>query len=37
MTSCAKVPTQPIIDSGQDIITRENVEAYAEKWKTGKF
>jgi ribose transport system substrate-binding protein len=28
---------QPIIDSGVDIVTKENVEAYAEKWKTGKF
>ncbi len=26
-----------IIDSGTDMITKENVEAYAEKWKTGKF
>ena len=30
-----KVPE--INDSGVDIVTKENVEAYAEKWKTGKF
>ncbi|MBI4810597.1 MAG: sugar-binding protein [Ignavibacteriales bacterium] len=27
----------PIIDSGVDIVTKENVEEYAMKWKTGKF
>ncbi|MBA4313423.1 MAG: ABC transporter substrate-binding protein [Chlorobiaceae bacterium] len=32
-----KTPTEPVIDSGLDIITKENVEEYAEKWKTGKF
>jgi len=32
-----KIPAQPVIDSGLDIITKENVEEYAEKWKTGKF
>ncbi len=26
-----------VIDSGVDIVTKENVEEYAEKWKTGKF
>lgn len=26
-----------IIDSGTDLVTKENVEAYANKWKTGKF
>jgi ribose transport system substrate-binding protein len=26
-----------IIDSGTDIVTKENVEEYATKWKTGKF
>ena len=30
-----KVPE--INDSGVDIVTKENVEAYAEKWKSGKF
>jgi ribose transport system substrate-binding protein len=28
---------QEIIDSGLDIVTKANVEAYAEKWKSGKF
>jgi ribose transport system substrate-binding protein len=28
---------QEVIDSGLDVVTKENVEAYAEKWKTGKF
>ena len=28
---------QPYNDSGMDVITKENVEQYAEKWKTGKF
>ncbi len=27
----------PVIDSGVDIVTKENVEEYAQKWKTGKF
>ncbi len=27
----------PIIDSGVDIVTKENAEEYATKWKTGKF
>jgi ribose transport system substrate-binding protein len=27
----------PVNDSGVDIVTKENVEQYAEKWKTGKF
>ncbi len=26
-----------VIDSGVDIVTKENVDAYAQKWKTGKF
>lgn len=26
-----------VIDSGVDIVTKENVEAYAEQWKAGKF
>lgn len=30
-------PAHGIIDSGVDIVTRENVEEYANKWKTGKF
>lgn len=30
-----KLPS--VIDSGVDIVTKENVEKYAEKWKTGKF
>jgi ribose transport system substrate-binding protein len=30
-----KVP--PVIDSGVDIVTKDNVEEYAQKWKTGKF
>ena len=28
---------QVIIDSGLDVVTKENVEEYAQKWKTGKF
>jgi ribose transport system substrate-binding protein len=32
-----KLPAEKIIDSGLDVITKENVEAYAEKWRTGKF
>ena len=28
---------QEIIDSGLDVVTKENVEEYALKWKTGKF
>ena len=28
---------QTIVDSGLDIVTKENVEDYAQKWKTGKF
>jgi ribose transport system substrate-binding protein len=32
-----KVPTQQVIDSGLDTVTKENVEEYAKKWKTGKF
>ena len=28
---------QTIIDSGLDVVTKENVEEYAQKWKTGKF
>ncbi len=28
---------QTIIDSGLDIVTKQNVEEYAQKWKTGKF
>lgn len=31
-----KMP-QTIIDSGVDIVTKENVEEYALKWKSGKF
>ncbi len=30
-------PVEPMIDSGLDIVTKENVEEYAQKWKTGKF
>jgi ribose transport system substrate-binding protein len=26
-----------IIDSGLDVVTKENVEEYAQKWRTGKF
>jgi ribose transport system substrate-binding protein len=26
-----------VIDSGVDVVTKENVEEYAQKWKTGKF
>ncbi len=28
---------ESVIDSGVDIVTRENVEEYAEKWRTRKF
>jgi ribose transport system substrate-binding protein len=28
---------QGVIDSGVDIVTKDNVEEYAQKWKTGKF
>ena len=28
---------QGVIDSGVDIVTKENVEEYATKWKTGKW
>ena len=28
---------QGVIDSGVDIVTKDNVEEYAMKWKTGKF
>jgi ribose transport system substrate-binding protein len=28
-----KMPPSPIIDSGVDIVTRENVDEYAEQWK----
>jgi ribose transport system substrate-binding protein len=28
-----KMPSSPIIDSGVDVVTRENVEHYAEQWK----
>jgi ribose transport system substrate-binding protein len=28
---------QGIVDSGVDIVTKDNVEQYAQKWKTGKF
>jgi ribose transport system substrate-binding protein len=28
-----KMPPSPIIDSGVDVVTRENVEQYAEQWK----
>src|SRR5687767_104580 len=28
-----RMPPSPIINSGVDIVTRENVEAYAEQWK----
>lgn len=30
-------PPQQIIDSGLDLVTKENVEEYAQRWKTGKF
>jgi len=30
-------PARGVIDSGVDIVTKENVGQYAEKWKTGKF
>jgi ribose transport system substrate-binding protein len=26
-------PAEPVIDSGVDIVTRENVEQYAEQWR----
>ena len=29
--------TPEITDSGVDIVTKDNVEEYAQKWKTGKF
>ena len=32
-----KIPAQPVIDSGLDVVTKENVEEYAQKWKAGKF
>ena len=28
---------EKIIDSGLDEVTKDNVEEYAQKWKTGKF
>jgi ribose transport system substrate-binding protein len=28
-----KMPSRPIIDSGMDVVTRENVEDYVTKWK----
>lgn len=28
---------QEVVDSGLDVVTKENVEDYAQKWKTGKF
>ena len=28
-----KMPATPIIDSGVDVVTRENVDQYAEQWK----
>ena len=28
-----KLPANPIVDSGVDVVTRENVEQYAEQWK----
>ena len=28
-----RMPPAPIIDSGVDVVTRENVDAYAEQWK----
>jgi ribose transport system substrate-binding protein len=28
-----KMPPSPIIDSGVDVVTRENVDAYVEQWK----
>ncbi len=30
-------PPQQIIDSGLDVVTKENVEEYAQKWKAGRF
>lgn len=30
-------PPRGVIDSGVDVVTKENVEEYAQKWKTGKF
>ena len=32
-----KTPARQVIDSGLDIVTKENVEEYAQKWKMGKF
>lgn len=28
-----RIPANPVIDSGVDVVTRENVEQYAEQWK----
>jgi ribose transport system substrate-binding protein len=28
-----KMPASPIIDSGVDVVTKENVDDYAAKWK----
>ena len=28
-----KMPPSPIIDSGVDVVTRDNVDAYVEQWK----
>jgi ABC-type sugar transport system substrate-binding protein len=28
-----KMPEQKVIDSGVDIVTRENVDAYQEQWR----
>jgi ABC-type sugar transport system substrate-binding protein len=28
-----KPPANPIVDSGVDVVTKENVEQYAEQWK----
>ena len=28
-----KMPSSPIIDSGVDVVTKENVDDYAAKWK----
>jgi ribose transport system substrate-binding protein len=30
-------PPKGVIDSGVDVVTKENVEEYAQKWKTGKW
>ena len=27
------MPPSPVIDSGVDVVTKENVEQYAEQWK----